>query len=104
MNVMPNYIQSGGSRGGARGRPPLFLDQNEKKKNEMPSNPPPPPPLSLGLDPPLFHTFKMNESGRKIEPKEIIKLFDSPLLPYWYLFSQVFNFAFLVILKKSPFH
>ena len=66
--------------------------------------PPPPPPLSLGLDPPLFHTFKMNESGRKIEPKEIIKLFDSPLLPYWYLFSQVFNFAFLVILKKSPFH
>ena len=37
---MPNYIQSGGSRGGARGAPPLFLDQNEKKKNEMPSNPP----------------------------------------------------------------
>ena len=95
MNVMPNYIQSGGSRGGARGAPPLFLDQNEKKKNEMPSNPPPPPPLSLGLDPPLFHTFKMNESGRKIEPKEIPKLFDSSLLPYRYLFSQVFNLHFL---------
>ena len=75
---------------GPGGRPPLFLDQNGKKKNEM--------------DPPLFHTFKMKESGRKIEPKEIPKLSDSPLLPYWYLFSQVFNFAFLVILKKSPFH
>ena len=68
------------------GGPPLFLDQNEKK-NEMPS-PPPPPPLSQGLDPPLFHTFKMKESGRKIEPKEIPKLFDSPLLPYWYLFPH----------------
>ena len=102
MNVMPSYIQSGGSRGGARGaRPPLFLDQNEKK-NERP--PPPPPSLSQGLDPPLFHTFKMKESGRKIEPKEIPEVFDSPLLPYWYLFSQVFDFAFLVILKKSPFH
>ena len=103
MNVMPNYIQSGGSRGGARGAPPLFLDQNEKKKMKcLPT--PPPPPLSLGLDPRLFRTFKMKESGRKIEPKEIPKLFDSSLLPYWYLFSQVFNFAFLVILKKSPFH
>ena len=101
MNVMPSYIQSGGSRGGARGVPPLFLSQNEKK-NERPS--PPPPPLSQGLHPPLFHTFKMKESGRKIETKEIPKLFDSPLLPYWYLFSLVFNFAFLVILKKSPFH
>ena len=79
MNVMPSHVQSGRSRVGARGaRPPLFLD--------------------------LFRTFKMKESGRKIEPKEIPKLFDSSLLPYWYLFSQVFNFAFLVILKKSPFH
>ena len=103
MNVMPSHVQSGGSRGGARGTPPLFLDQNEKKKMKC-LPPPPPPPLSLGLDPPLFHTFKMKESGRKIEPKEIPKLSDSPLLPYWYLFSQVFNFAFLVILKKSPFH
>ena len=98
MNVMPSYIQSGGSRGGARGgHPPLFLDQNERPS-------PPPPPLSQGLDPPLFRSFKMKESGRKIEPKEIPGLFDSPLLPYWYLFSQVFDFAFLVILEKSPFH
>ena len=73
--------------------PPLFLDQNEKKKMKC-------LPTPQGLDPPLFHTFKMNESGRKIEPKEIPKLFDSSLLPYWYLFSQVFNFALLVILKK----
>ena len=92
MIVMPSYIQSGGSRGGAR-PPPLFLGQNEKKKMKC-------LPTPQGL----FHTFKMKESGRKIEPKEIPKLFDSPLLPYWYLFSQVFNFAFLVILKKSPFH
>ena len=98
MNVMPSHVQSGGSRGGARGaRPPLFLDRNEKKKMKC-------LPTPQGLDPPLFRTFKMKESGRKIEPKEIPKLFDSSLLPYWYLFSQVFNFAFLVILKKSPFH
>ena len=96
---MPSYIQSGGSRGGARGVPPLFLSQNEKKMKGLP----PPPPLSQGLHPPLFHTFKMKESGRKIETKEIPKLSDSPLLPYWYLFSLVFNFAFLVILKNHHF-
>lgn len=78
MNVMPSYVQSGGSRGGARGPTPLFLDQKEKK-NERPALLPPP---SQGLNPPLIHTFKMKESGRRIEPKEILKLFDSPLLPY----------------------
>ena len=100
MNVMPSHVQSGGSRGGASGArpPPLFLDRNEKKKKKKCL------PTPQGLDPPLFRTFNMKESGRKIEPKEIPKLFDSSLLPYWYLFSQVFNFAFLVILKKSPFH
>lgn len=35
MNVMPSYIQSGGSRGGARGVPPLFLSQNEKKMKDL---------------------------------------------------------------------
>ena len=55
----------GGSRGGAR--PPLFLDQNEARRDEKCfcedappslsgpgwSPPPPPTPLSEGLDPPL---------------------------------------------------
>ena len=54
---------SGGSRGGARGGGPLFLDQTEarrEKKNVFEA--PPPHPLSQDLDPPLdrasVHTFR----------------------------------------------
>ena len=76
MNVMPSYVHSGG--------PPLFLDQNEKKKFSRPSSPP--PPFSQGLDLSLVHTVKMKESGRKIEPKEI----PSCLIPLAYLIGTYF--------------
>ena len=68
---------SGGSRGGAR--PPLFLDQNEARRDEKcfcedapPSMsgpgwslPPAPTPLSEGLDPPLgcHHSLSLVQSN-----------------------------------------
>ena len=66
LNACLFIVNSGGSRGGARGaRPPLFFDQNETRRSEknfLETAPPPlsqdlddrpPPPLSEGLDPPL---------------------------------------------------
>ena len=66
---IPFVIQSGGSRGGARGgpAPPLFLDQTEARRAEKffwQTGPPSlcqgldywAPPLSEGLDPPLIQT------------------------------------------------
>ena len=49
-------ITSGGSRGGARGGPPLFLDQSVAQRAEkfFGDRPAPPPPLSKGLDPALM--------------------------------------------------
>ena len=73
---MPDLpVSSGGSRGGARGARPLFLDQTEARRDEksffktappylrvwMTGSPPPPPPLSQGLDPALISTIKLVE-------------------------------------------
>ena len=53
-----SFINSGGSRGGARGPRLLtwFLDQTEAPRaaKNFFETAPPPPPLSEGLDPPLI--------------------------------------------------
>ena len=61
-------LSSGGSRGGARGAPPLFWVKNEEmtegkmadRASKSRPPPPPPPPLAQGLDPPVLSLARGN--------------------------------------------